>query len=299
MTPEKPRKENICAVIVAFCPDVMFSARVASIAPQVKHILIVDNSDSPATSNPLKAVASKLHLDLIQNIANLGIAKALNQGMCWAAERGYRWTLFLDQDSVVAENMIDSLVEAYSAFPMKENLAMIGSNFEDPSIQTQVLGLNQSKSACWEETRTAITSGSLLFVDAYKAIGPFRDEFFIDCVDLEYCLRARSLGFKVILTRKPIMQHQIGRMTMHRLLWRVTGTSNHPPVRRYFMARNRIVLMREYLFTEPIWAIKTVYSHLKSTALCCLFEQSKWQKLKYTGLGVFDGFSSNYSRRVS
>ncbi len=299
MIPEKPGKQNICAVVVTFCPDVKFPARIALIAPQVMHLLIVDNSDCPVTPNPLSALASKPHLDLIQNNSNFGIAKALNQGVHWAAEKGYRWILFLDQDSVVAENMVNSLMEAYEAYPMKENLAMIGSSFKDPNIQTETLRPMQSGSACWEETKTTITSGSFLYVDAYKAIGPFRDEFFIDCVDLEYCLRARSLGFKVIVTRKPTMEHQIGRTIMHRVLWRVSGTSNHPPSRRYFMARNRIVLMREYLFKEPTWAMKVVYSHLKSTILCCLFEQSKWQKLKYTGLGVFDGISSNYSRQVS
>jgi len=37
-----------------------------------------------------------------------------------------------------------------------------------------------------------ITSGSLLPLATYADIGPFREEFFIDFVDTDYCFRARK-----------------------------------------------------------------------------------------------------------
>jgi len=49
-------------------------------------------------------------------------------------------------------------------------------------------------------------------------IGVFREEFFIDRVDFEYCLRAKARGYCVIRTRKPLMSHTIGTPTAHRLL---------------------------------------------------------------------------------
>jgi len=121
----------------------------------------------------------------------------------------------------------------------------------------------------------------------------------MDCVDLEYCLRARSHGFRIIMTRKPLMDHALGATTMHTLPWKRTGTSNHLPVRRYYMTRNHIVLVREYLRKEPVWAISTLYERLKWTILMCLFEKNKFRKLGFTAMGIFDGILSNFRRNLS
>ena len=94
------------------------------------------------------------------------------------------------------------------------------------------------------------------------------------------------------------MQHAIGATTMHRLPWKMTGTSNHAPLRRYYMTRNRVVLLREYLFKEPAWVLRTAFAHLKSTILLCLFEQNKLPKLRYTAIGLLDGIFCNFGRRL-
>jgi rhamnosyltransferase len=298
MTSETPRKKDICSVIVTYHPDAGLPNRVMRFRDQVGGLVVVDNNSGNAERGALTELSSELGVHLILNNENLGIGAALNQGVRWAAEQGYTWVLTLDQDTVVANDMISTLAFVYEQFPEKLKLAIIGSNYIDPNSRRSFLPPSHANRFFWRQVKTVITSGSLVSVAAYFTIGPFREEFFIDCIDLEYCLRARSLGFKVLLASKPLMQHSIGRTTMHRLPWKVTGTSNHVAVRRYYMARNRIVLMREYISREPLWVLRTAYSHLKSTILFCLFEESKWQKLRLTVLGMFDGLSSNYYRRI-
>ena len=138
----------------------------------------------------------------------------------------------------------------------------------------------------WVEQKTVITSGSLLRVSVFQEIGSFRNELFVDHVDHEYCLRACARGFKVIVTCAPIMKYSIGAVTLRKLLWRETKTSNHSALRRYYMARNDIVLAKEYIFNEPIWVLKALYSRLNKLILICFFEKNKLVKLKLTALGV-------------
>ncbi len=49
------------------------------------------------------------------------------------------------------------------------------------------------------------------------------------------------------MANKPLMEHAIGAASFHKLPWKVSVTSNHSPVRRYYMTRNQVVLAREYL----------------------------------------------------
>src|SRR6202044_2225279 len=98
----------------------------------------------------------------------------------------------------------------------------------------------------WEEVKSVITSGSLIPLAVHAAVGAFRDEFFIDYVDSEYCFRARAQGYRVIRTTQPLMSHTIGAPTRHSLLGLSKWTTNHSPDRRYYIARNDTVMLREY-----------------------------------------------------
>jgi len=106
-------------------------------------------------------------------------------------------------------------------------------------------------------------------------------------------------GFKIILSLIPSMHHQIGAATIHRVAWKSVGTSNHSPLRRYYMMRNQIALAQEYLFKDPAWVISSLYARLKSTMLMALFERDRGAKLRLTALGLWDGLIANFSRNIS
>jgi rhamnosyltransferase len=293
-----PARETICSVIVTYHPDSRFIERVERITRQASETVIVDNGSSEQAVHQLRNAAIKLNVHLILNKENVGIARALNQGARWGQERGYAWALTVDQDSVVAEDLVETLSGLYEEFPEREKLAVIGSNHIDPLIRKPFWNFNGNSHCAWHEVKTTITSGSLISLIAYKVVGPFREELFIDCVDFEYCLRARSRGLRIIMACKPLLEHPIGAATRHRLPWRMTGTSNHSPIRRYYMTRNRLVLAREYLLKEPAWILSTLYRHIKSTILMCLFEKDLISKLGYTALGFLDGAISSFQRKI-
>jgi rhamnosyltransferase len=296
MTSSKPQKVNTCAVIVTYHPDADLRERIAHIWPQVGKLVVVDNGSESAELSYLQQLSLEIGFQLISNAQNLGVATALNQGLRRAMEEGYAWGLTLDHDTLVADDMIETLSAVYEEFPQKDRLAIIGSNYIELNTGKLLFESNGDDGCSWREVKAATTSGSLMCLPVFAALGSLRDEFFIDCVDVEYCFRARSRGFKIVLTRKPIMHHAVGVTTMHKLLWITIHTSNHSPSRQYYMTRNYLALSREYLLREPVWTLELLCSKLKSAVVMCLFEKERLHKLRRMISGAFDGLFSNFGR---
>jgi rhamnosyltransferase len=287
-----PEKQNTCAVVVTFHPDADLFHRMERVVKQAGQTVIVDNGSPVLCVERVKEIADKLAVHLILNASNQGIACALNAGVRWAASQGYQWVLTLDQDTAIAPDMIIALADVFRWYPAQQWLAVIGSNYRDKVdgrlLCDEMIG-PRPHAAPGKEMVAVLTSGSLVSVDAFQAIGGFRDEFFIDCVDFEYCLRARAHGFHVAITSKPVMQHGIGHLTYHQLLWTRVGTSNHSPVRQYFMTRNTLILARDYIGKEPRWILKYLWAWVRSIVRVLLFEEQRIPKAKNIARGCIDG----------
>ena len=282
--------------MTTFNPSEGLSGRVERIIKQVNEVVIIDNHSNQLALRKLIYPSPPDGINIIHNKTNLGIASALNQGIRWAKEKSYMYVVMFDQDSVIDDDLVKRLYECYESLNWKERIAIVGTNYIDPISKRALLEVKFDDKQPIIEVKTVITSGSFMSLGTFLEIGPFRDDFFIDLVDIEYCLRARAKGFKIMLLTKPAMQHSIGAATTHKLPWRATGTSNHPAIRRYYMARNYVVLAKEYLFIDPAWTVQSLYSTLKSVILICLFEKNKLIKMKYTALGIVDGLRSNFKR---
>ena len=295
-----PAAETICAVVVTYYPDLGFADRMERVAKQVGQIVIVDNRSLGESVGRIQGVVERLGIHLISNASNEGIAPALNAGVRWAASQGYRWVLTLDQDTVAAADMVSSLARTFRSCPLPERIAVIGSNYRD-QFSKQSLGDQPAAPGGFggKEVKTVLTSGSLVSVDAFDSIGGFREDFFMDCVDHEYCLRARSRGYRILMTAKPVMEHGPGDPSQHRLLWRKFRTSNHSILRRYFLARNSTILVREYAIAEPGWILYYLWEYAKSMLLLCLFETHRMAKLKAFIRGCIDGVLGRTTISVS
>ncbi|HDV2337460.1 TPA: glycosyl transferase 2 family protein, partial [Escherichia coli] len=58
--------------------------------------------------------------------------------------------------------------------------------------------------------KSIISSGSLYSMDVFSAIGFNKAEWFIDSIDIEWCYRARYLGYHVLMTTNVAMKHNLG-----------------------------------------------------------------------------------------
>lgn len=283
-----PSATNVCAVVVAYFPDEGFEARLRIILPQVAKLVIVDNTPDTISLSPDMINAWEKRIHYIANHANKGVAAALNQGIGQALQQGYPWVLTLDQDTQCYPNMVTILGKVYEDCIPKP--AVIGSNYLDPRNRKPKVPVQGSK--CLDQ-KTVITSGSLVNAKIAFSMGGFREDYFIDQVDHEFCLRLRAQGYRVVISREPVMAHSVGcpggvDVPLFGIL------PNHPPLRKYYITRNTVVTVAEYWRQEPDWCLRRSVRLLLGLLLMSTLENQRLVKVR----AFVDGFMDGVCRRM-
>ena len=261
---------------------------------QVGKTIIVDNHSEEKGAAILSHIVETDKIFILRNNVNGGIAKALNQGVCLASRMGYQWVLTFDQDTTPFHNVIEIISEVYALFPEKQKIGAIGVNFSSED-SSDYYRFNTDK--LYHERDYLITSGCLLSIEAFHEIGGFREDLFIDNVDIEYSLRLKECGKVSIITKKWGMRHKAGDPKT-RKFWGVNVvSSNHPSLSRYYMARNHVILSKDYLFRNPYFITKLNIFFLLSLISLIVAEDNRISKLSATLKGIRDGVHYPYKRR--
>jgi rhamnosyltransferase len=119
-----------------------------------------------------------------------------------------------------------------------------------------------------------ISSGSLVPIEVLEHVGGMEEALFIDQVDTEWCLRARSMGYRVFGVCAAVLEHRLGEGVRWFWLGRWRRVFRQKPFRYYYIFRNTLVLFRRGYF-EP----KFVPFHLA------------WLAVMLVVFGVFGGRS--------
>lgn len=233
------RSDNVCAGIVLFNPAVeRLKLVIESICQQVEEVVLVDNG-SVNIDIIASIIKSYTNVSLIRNNSNEGIAKALNQICCYSFEKGYEWCLTLDHDTVCQENMVSHLL-TYS------NDSTIGIvcprvDYEDVNIKQKNVDRETT------DVYACMTSGSLTNLVAWKNISGFCENYFIDYVDNEFCMRLGLAGYRIVRVNSCIMHHQLGESVKMKFLNLFPiSASRHTPWRYYYMTRNNLLFIKKY-----------------------------------------------------
>lgn len=242
---------KVAAIVVVYHPDLeLLRALLERLDSQVDGIFIIDNGPGePGLEELAAAGSSHRH---VRPGRNLGVAGGINLGIEQAREAGFDRVLFLDQDSLPAPGMVETLASAFDALRVNgEKPAAVG-----PVIRARETG----KSAPFIRFRLPInrrlrgtsgsvpcdfiiTSGMMTDLEALDAVGAMDATMFIDNIDLEWCFRARRAGYRVFGVYDAELDHSIGE---RRPLIRGSGIHyrHHTPERLYYMMRNRLLLYR-------------------------------------------------------
>lgn len=283
---------GIAAGITLYEPELeRLKENIDSVLPQVERVYLVDNASSNTAAFKAQ-YRNDTRITIIENSENAGIAKALNQ-MCDAAiEDGFDWILTLDQDSLPEPDMI----EKYSRHTEMDEVAIITPRFEDDN-EPQVISSESNKA--YEQLHRCNTSASLLRLSAYKEVGGFDEEMFIDYVDFDFCTTLEEHGYMIIRDNEAVLHHRLGtaqEITFFIPLGRLLGikklqkpmfTYNHSPLRTYYFVRN----LRYYIFKHRD-SIDCCYERkvgIRWMALKLLFEKQRFAKLSAAVRGWRDG----------
>ncbi|MFZ2333455.1 MAG: glycosyltransferase family 2 protein [Sideroxyarcus sp.] len=283
--PGRKADDDVCAAVVAYFPDEGFAERLKVLLPQVGVLVVVDNTPSQGHVQQLVSQSDgERRIHLIENHRNAGIAAALNQGIEYALQIGCKWLLTLDQDTRCYPDMVATLRRAQES--CGQNVAVIGGNYFDAQNRQLMVPVG-TKTGCLEQ-KTVITSGSLVDANVARELGGFREDYFIDQVDHEFCLRVRAHGYRVVISHKPVMDHSVGGTGGVRLP--LLGVlPNHPPLRKYYIARNTVVTVAKYWQREPGWCMRRSVRLLLGLLLMGTLEKQRLAKVRAFAAGFADG----------
>jgi len=286
-TAPPPIATSICAVVVTFFPDQAINDRIKILLRQVGLLIIIDNTPEKDVTERFTKLQAEFGntIDLIKNPINMGVSTALNQGLQRALKLGFTWILTLDQDTNCNPDMIRTLLNVYDRCDVKPSV--IGSNYYDP--QSKKLKVAQHGEDTFLVQKTVITSGSLVDAVLARDIGGFRDDYFIDQLDHEFCLRVRAHGGRVVISRSAVMQHSVGRLGGVRVPWTIFVLPDHPPIRKYYIARNTVTTIAAYWLQEPMWCVRRGLRLLLGALSMLLFETQGFIKVTAFVCGITDG----------
>jgi rhamnosyltransferase len=251
---------KIAGLIVLFNPPKDIDNKIRSYRRYIDTVFVVDNT-----------------------VKNLGIATALNIGAREAIAKGYKWLLALDQDSFLSEDAFNKLSlyienNETSSLGFVAPFACCGGKEEKPSARP------------YDDLQYCITSGSILNLEAYGKAGPFIDDFFIDAVDIEYSFRLRMNGYRIVRVNDAVLKHKIGNSRVHKFLWMRLESSHHDAWRRFYITRNRLLVMRMYKNIFPEYYKTGLWLTVKEFIYILLFERNKFKKVRSVLRGIVEYF---------
>ncbi len=273
-----PCSLNTAAVVVAYFPDEAFASRLRTTLSHFARVYVIDNT--PPASAQVK-LASTENLQYYRQSTNKGLADALNKGCSAALEDGFQWVSTLDQDTELEESYLLQQIQCWQRAIPKPFI--LGCNFLNVAKRGAPPRFPLQKNV--QERRTVITSGSLMHLDTWQALGKFRSEYFIDGIDHEICLRARACGYSVALNPAVLMKHTIG-SNLGKTFWL---PFDHTPLRKYYSTRNGVRNLVDYGCQEPIWALRRSLSLLWEVLAVMTIEKPRLIKLQAMIRGFIDG----------
>jgi rhamnosyltransferase len=289
------------ALIVTYNPQPGFEQHLEQLFTEFVRLVVIDNGSSLATQKMLKKQAHfwKDALVVLLNSNNLGIAAALNLGFDWAISHGYDYVIALDQDSLPMPGMTRAMLHANDNHPNRDKIAIVAPVVEDPSAAILARFLRPKNFLFFERKycngqvldniSIVITSGSMYNLKRFEQLGPFRDDFFIDYVDTEYCLRVKKQGFDIIVACDARLRHRLGNQKKFNIGSLQIRPTFHSVIRWYYISRNRVPMIREYGLHFPHWLLYELIVNGYGLLRMLFFEDHKLGKMLASVFGCFDG----------
>jgi rhamnosyltransferase len=187
----------------------------------------------------------------------------------------------MDQDSRATPGMVMAMLDCLAIF----NPGDIGIVAPFPVTRP---GERPDGSAVCLELETAMTSGSLLDLRAYEKAGPFLEGLFVDFVDIEYCLRLRAQGYRVIRANRAVLEHRVGDLMKVPMIGGDLYLTSHAPLRKYYKTRNRFFVAGRYRSLFPEFCRRDRIRFFLELIRLLLFEGEKGEKLKMMARGYGD-----------
>lgn len=290
---------RITAVATAYHPDERLAAVIEAALESVDGVVVVDNTPAgtPSAADALTGPDGDPRVRVLRSGRNAGLGGALNAGLA-ALPDDAEAVLLLDQDSVLSKELVLGL----AAHLEDPTIGVVSPAPWDPTTDSHYESLSAARYGTVSDRDAVITSGMLLRRSVLDLLGdggggdagnggraPFREDFFIDYVDLEFCLRLRAHGVRIIQDKSLKLPHSIGDRQVHRFGPLQVPVIHYPAWRHYWIGRNGTILISEHARTRKAWSLRTFLYLTRWLVVTVLFEKERRSCAGAFLRGVRDG----------
>jgi GT2 family glycosyltransferase len=208
-------------------------------------LVAVDNASSDDSLEILSSWKGPLHL--IANNDNVGFSAATNQGIDWARRNGFDAVMLLNNDTIFGPDFLEKLL-----IFQNKNMAKIVSPvikyadnakrywFSDGGF-TYIrggfqawMGENSRNEEYWYAD---FAPGCALLIEnsIFDLVGNFDEQFFVYWEDVDFCIRCKNAGIKILVVKNPEIYHKVSS---------ITGANSPFSIRMY--QKNQILLIRKH-----------------------------------------------------
>lgn len=294
---------RVYAITVIFNPDLLrLKSQYMALEKQVDFVIFVNNGYSSDLSAAICEFSKNGKVIVEQLGGNFGVASAFNKGIDIAIKHGADFVLLLDQDSLPAFGMCAALLDTYRNKTRNgEKIFAVGPryiNYETDDDDCIALFVSEGKIDKTvvsrrhhrpEKCSYLISSGSLLSVKVIEKVGPMLDSLFIDMVDIEWGVRAQSMGYISYVNPKAQLSHIMGISKSHiKIFSKTKSLSLHEPYRYYYMWRNTILLSKKKYLCGAL-AKYFITGRLRHLMVVMVFGKRRAQTLYYSVKGILHG----------
>ena len=278
-------------IFVLFHPTEDFMRNLAKACALCSEVVAVDNS--PEADARMHDTLREQGIEVIFNRNQGGLAGAYNRGTEVLLRRQCDVIFLLDQDSDIDLSFFDKMMDACRELGTDEFL--VGPKIYEVNLQRCMPVFQPGKRVPTRiriddceggmfPTLCVISSGSAISAAAFRKLGPFREDYFIEYVDIEYSLRAVSRNVSVYINAAVTMRQITGQIERHGDRY----TTNHAAWRRYYGARNAVHCL--YLHRAQ-WGLHWVSGLLAILQVLRVlqYEPEKMRKVAAIVCGYVDG----------
>lgn len=231
---------KIGAVVVLYHPARQEYENIRDYCSSLDELILIDNSEQSSESIVQKVFGDikACEIKYLFSDGNLGLCGGMNKGMRIAFEDGCDWCYTNNPDSRFG-NDLTSIYKKILLNEQDPNIAIVG-----PQYSYDRRNLKKGKGVY--EVEWLMMSGCLVNVSLFLQVGGFDERLFLDGLDVEFCLRLKQKGYRVLECREAVLIHQPAVTKSKKILWYTLKYGWDKPVRYYYQARADVFIITHY-----------------------------------------------------
>jgi len=284
---------EISLLVVLYHPTYFELCGIIKYATLKLNVYVHDNTEGGVSEEYLQILKSCDNVFYNYAGANIGLSEAYNLISSKALKGGSTYLVTLDQDTVFNVEHLECYLDKILKCDIK-NVGLFAPRVEYNHKKRSLKNVKNSNPVVYHEIKWAISSGSCLSLDAWKAVGGFDKAYFIDYLDYDYCIQLRNSYFKIIEVSNIKLNQNLG-LNVKKLGF---NHASHNSLRHYYMFRNRLYfhLRKSGYFMSPYLLVFA--KSIKHIIEIVLFEDNSWTKIKACLTGFQDYWSCSMGKKL-